>query len=55
MDNGTILLFILLTAALVWWFKLAIEEDRSAVREFERKEKEKLLRAERVRQLVNRR
>lgn len=55
MDNGTILLFILLTAAIFWWFKLGFEEDRSAVREFERKKKEQLLRAERVRQLINKR
>ena len=55
MDKGTILLFILLTAAFVWWFKLAFEENRSAIREFEQKKREKLLRAERVRQLVNKR
>ena len=52
MDKGTIILFILLTAAFLWWFKLGFEENRSAVRELERKKKEKLLRAERVRQLV---
>lgn len=55
MDNITILLFILLTAAFVWWFKLAFEENRSAVREFERQKKEQLLRAERVKQLGGRR
>lgn len=55
MDNVTIILFILLAAAFVWWFKLTLEENKAIVREFERKRQEKLLRAERVKQLVNRR
>lgn len=55
MDNVTVLLFILLTAAFCWWFKLAFDENREAVREFERQQKDKLVRAERVRQLVNKR
>lgn len=55
MDYDTIILLVLLTGAFLWWFKLSFEENRSIVREFERKKKEKSLRAERVRQLVNRR
>lgn len=55
MDKETIILFILLTAAFLWWFKLAFEENRNEVRELERKKRDILQRAERVRQLVNKR
>lgn len=55
MDYVTIILFILLAAAFIWWFKLAFEDNRIIVRELERKRKERLLRAERVKQLVGKR
>lgn len=55
MDYDTVILFILLVAAFLWWFKLAFEENRSLVREFEQKKKEAQLREEKVRRLVKRR
>lgn len=53
MDIDTKILLILLAGAFLWWFKLALDENKNAVRAFELREKEKLSRAERVKQLFN--
>lgn len=53
MDTDIKILLILLFAAFLWWFKLALDENKEAVRAFELREKEKLSRAERVKQLLN--
>lgn len=54
MDTDTKILLILLIAAFFWWFKLALDENKSVAREFERREKDRLSREERLRQLFNR-
>jgi hypothetical protein len=54
MDTDTKILLILLIAAFFWWFKLALDEDKNAARDFERREKERLSRQERIKQLFNR-
>lgn len=54
MDKDTAVLLIMTFAVFCWWFKQRLDENRQLVRETEREEADRLERAERVRQLMNR-
>lgn len=43
----------MLIAAFFWWFKLVFKENMILARELERLEKDRVLREERVKQLLN--
>jgi hypothetical protein len=43
----------LLGAALSWWFTIHIKEERQLIKQSNKKEKDKLKRAERVKRLMN--
>lgn len=53
MDTDTLTLLMMLVAAFFWWFKLQLDDTKEHAREYERQEKDRLLRAERIKQLVN--
>jgi|GEM_PF-1305234 len=55
MDLDTLLLLIMLIAAFCWWFKLRLDDNKKLSKELERREKARLARQKRVRQLTNRR
>lgn len=53
MDTDTLILLMMLTAAFGWWFKLQLDDTKKYAREIEQQEKDRLLRVERIKQLVN--
>jgi hypothetical protein len=53
MDIDTLILMSLLGTALSWWFTIHIKEARQSIKQSNKKEKEKLERAERVKRLMN--
>lgn len=54
MDTDTAILMGLTLTAFIWWFLLRVQEDRRYARELLEQEKDKVRRAERVKQLTNR-
>jgi hypothetical protein len=54
MDTDTLVLLVMLFAVFCWWFKLRLDENKEYSREFDRLEKARKIRDERVRQLTNR-
>ncbi|MGB3212613.1 MAG: hypothetical protein WBB19_18070 [Desulforhopalus sp.] len=55
MDTDILILLMMIFAVFCWWFKQQLDENRKFSRELEKEKKERLARAERVRQLTNRR
>lgn len=55
MDLDTLILLVLTLTAFFWWFALRVQEDRRYVKELAQQEKDRAERAERVKQLTNRR
>lgn len=53
MDNDTLTILILLTAAFCWWLKLQFTEDRQLAKERKQQTKDQLMRAERIKRLLN--
>jgi hypothetical protein len=53
MDNDTLILMSLLGTALGWWFTIDIKEERQLMKQNNKKEKDQLERAERVKRLMN--
>jgi len=53
MDIDTLILMSLLGTALSWWFTIHIKEARQLIKQSNKKEKDKLERAERVKRLMN--
>ena len=53
MDNDTLVIVLLLTAAFGWWLKLQFIEDRKQAEETKRQTKDRLMRAERIKRLLN--
>jgi hypothetical protein len=54
MDTDTLALLVMLFAVFCWWFKLRLDENKEYSREFDRLEKARKIRDERVRQITNR-
>lgn len=55
MDTDTFILLGLTLTAFFWWFALRVQEDRKFAKERVEQEKDAAQRAERVKQLTNRR
>ena len=55
MDADALILMGMLIAAIAWWFKLQLDDTRKLALELRREELDREKRAERVRQLLNRR
>jgi hypothetical protein len=53
MDIDTLILMTLLGTALSWWFTIHIKEARQLIKQSNKKEQEKLERAEKVKRLMN--
>jgi hypothetical protein len=53
MDIDTLILMSLLGTALSWWFTIHIKEARQLIKQSNKKEQEKLERAEKVKRLMN--
>jgi Mg2+/Co2+ transporter CorB len=53
MDIDTLILMILLGVAFSCWFTILIKEERQLMKQSDKKEKDKLVRAERVKRLMN--
>ncbi len=53
MDNDTLLIFIMLTAAFCWWLKLQFSESKKIAQENKRLTEDRLMRAERIKRLLN--
>lgn len=53
MDKDTSIIVIMLLAAFCWWIKLQIAEDLNLAKEIKRQEKDRMIRAERIKKLVN--
>ena len=53
MDNDTLSILMLLAAAFCWWLKLQFAQDRHLAEERKRQTKDRLMRAERVKRLLN--
>jgi len=52
-DTSTIILFVLTFFAYCWWVIIQLDDNKKSVKELEMKEKDRLARAERVKQLTN--
>jgi hypothetical protein len=53
MDNNTLILIGLTFGAFCWWFSIQLSERRLAVKKNKQKELDRMVRAERIRQLTN--
>ncbi len=53
METDTIILMSLTGAAFFWWFALRVQEDRQYAKELVQQERDKLDRAQRVKNLTN--
>jgi hypothetical protein len=54
MDNVTFLLFLGVCGSFFWWFKLQIDEHKQVLLNIQKEEKDRGIRAERVKSLLNR-
>jgi hypothetical protein len=54
MDTDTIIILTMLTAAFCWWLKIQFLESKKLAEENLRKSKDQLMRAERIKRLLNR-
>jgi hypothetical protein len=53
MDIDTLILMSLLGVAFSCWFTILIKDERQLIKQSDKKEKDKLVRAERVKRLMN--
>jgi hypothetical protein len=53
MDTDTLIILMMLTAAFCWWLKLQFLESKKLAEENKRQTKDQLMRAERIKRLLN--
>ena len=54
MDNDSLIILMMLTAAICWWLKIHLWESKKLAEEIKQQTKDRQVRAERVKRLLNR-